>query len=405
MELPSVREIDFEGKTVIMRVDYNLPLDENGRITDHTRISSTLRTLNHLTNDGAKVVLVAHLGRPKGRDERLKMDVVAEKLSGLIGMKVRKLEACAGADVEECVRKMKPGDIALLENVRFYPEETDKDERVREEFARSLARLGDIYINDAFAASHRNHASITGIPKFLPSCCGLSFLREVNMINGIVSQPEKPYVAIIGGAKDDKMLCIESLLPKVDAILMGGVIGNTFLKARGFDVGDSKYDEALLGKAKALLETAGDKILLPDDVMVENGKEAEQFPVTEVGKGMKIMDIGPETIVNYKNALRRARTVIWTGPLGVFEKKPYEKGTLYIASFISGIEAKTLVGGGDTISAMQKLNMVERMTHISTGGGAFTDYITKDRFPGLEALRESYGLHGHLLKRAPDKEP
>lgn len=400
MELPSVRDIDFEDKTVIMRVDYNLPLDENGKITDHTRISSTLRTLNHITNDGAKVVLVAHLGRPKDREAHLRMDVVAEKLSELIGVSVKKLDACTGANVEKCVRKMKPGDIILLENIRFYPEETEKNEKVREEFARHLAKLGDIYVNDAFAASHRNHASITGIPRFLPSCCGLSFLREVNMINSIVSQPERPYVAIIGGAKDDKMLCIESLLPKVDKILMGGTIGNTFLKARGFDVGDSICDETLVEKAKALLQTAGDKILLPDDVMVENSSESEQFPVTEVRKGMKIMDIGPETIVNYKNALRRARTVIWTGPLGMFEKRPYEKGTLYIASFISGIEAKTLVGGGDTISAMQKLNMVERMTHISTGGGAFIDYITKERFPGLEALRESQRLHGHLLKKA-----
>jgi phosphoglycerate kinase len=398
-ELPSVRDIDFEGKTVIMRVDYNLPLDENGKVTDHTRISSTLRTLNHLTNDGAKVVLIAHLGRPKSREAHLRMDAVAGKLSDLIGVGVRKLDSCTGPDIEECVRNMKPGEIALLENVRFYPGETEKDERAREEFARCIAKLGDIYINDAFAASHRNHASITGLPKFLPSCCGLSFLREINMINSIVDSPEKPYVAIIGGAKEDKMLCIESLLPKVDRILMGGIIGNTFLKAKGLDIGDSKYDETLVDKAKAVLEKAGDKILLPDDVMVENGAEAEHFPVTEVRKGMKIMDIGPETIVNYKNVLRRARTVIWTGPLGRFEKKPYEKGTLYIASFISGIEAKTLVGGGDTISAMQKLNMVERMTHISTGGGAFIDYITRDKFPGLEALRESHKLHGHLLRK------
>lgn len=399
MDLPSVRDVDFEGKTVIMRVDYNLPLDESGRVTDHTRISSTLRTLNHLTNDGAKVVLIAHLGRPKSREMHLRMDVVAKKLSELIGTNVRKLDACTGEEVEECVKKMQPGDIVLLENVRFYSEETEKNDAAREAFAAKLASIADIYINDAFAASHRKHASITEMPKFLPSCCGLSFLREVNMINSIVSQPEKPYVAIIGGAKEDKIHCIESLLPKVDKILMGGVIGNTFLKAKGLDVGDSKYDEALVEKAKALLGMAGDKISLPDDVFVENAKEAEQFPVTEVRKGMKIMDIGPETIVNYKNVLRRARTVIWTGPLGMFEKKPYEKGTLYIASFISGIEAKTLVGGGDTISAMQKLNMVERMTHISTGGGAFIDYITKERFPGLEALRESYRTHGHLLKR------
>jgi phosphoglycerate kinase len=400
MELPSIREIDFGGKTVIMRVDYNLPLDESGKIMDHTRISSTLRTINHITNDGAKLVLVAHLGRPKNRDPHLKLDVVARKLSELIGMQVKKLDGCSGPEVEECIKKMKPGEIAMLENIRFFPEETEKNDKVREDFARQLAKLADIYVNDAFAASHRKHASITEIPKFLPSCCGLSFVREVNMINSIISNAEKPYVAIIGGAKDDKMLCIESLLPKVDRILMGGIIGNTFLKAKGYDIGDSIFDEALVEKAKAILASAGEKILLPDDVMVANGAEAEQFPVTEVRKGMKIMDIGPETIVNYKNALRRARTVIWTGPLGKFETKPFEKGTLYIASFISGIEAKTLVGGGDTISAMQKLNMVERMSHISTGGGAFIDYITKDRFPGLDALKESYGLHGHLLERA-----
>jgi len=296
-------------------------------------------------------------------------------------------------EVYEHVKNMKPGDIVLLENVRFYPEEKEKDDAKREEFARKLARLGDIYVNEAFGVSHRNHASVTGIPKFIPGCCGLSFLREVNMINSIIQNPERPYVAIIGGAKEDKMLAIESLIEKVDRMLMGGVIGNTFLKAKGFEIGDSRYSEELLDDARRILEKAGDKIVLPADAMVENEKEAEPFPIEEVRKGMKIMDIGPETIVRYKSILRNAKTIVWAGPLGKFEKKPYEKGTLYIASFISGLDAKTLVGGGDSIAAMRMLNMMERMTHISTGGGAFIDFITKDKFPGLEALRESRRIH------------
>ncbi len=218
------------------------------------------------------------------------------------------------------------------------------------------------------------------------------------MINSIVQKPEKPYMAIIGGAKEDKMLAVDNLIPKVDRMLMGGVVGNTFLKAKGFEMGDSKYNGELVEKAKKFLEKAGDKIVLPVDAMVENEMEAEPFPIEEITKGMKIMDIGPETIVRYKDILRKAKTVIWTGPLGKFEKKPYEKGTLYIASFISGLNAKTLVGGGDSIAAMRKLNMMERMTHISTGGGAFVDFITKEKFPGVEALKDSYKHYGNLIK-------
>ncbi|UCC92135.1 MAG: phosphoglycerate kinase, partial [Candidatus Aenigmatarchaeota archaeon] len=390
MEFKSVKDVDVGNKTVIMRVDYNLPLDEQGRVTDHTRLSITLKTLNYVLNKNGKIVLVAHLGRPENREKELRMNVVADSLSKLLGKDVKKLDGCIEDNVHEEIRKMKPGEVILLENVRFYPEEKEKDDSKREEFAEKLAKMGDIYVNEAFAVSHRNHASVTGIPKFMPGCCGLSFMREVNMINSIVKNPEKPYIAIIGGAKGDKMLAVENLLPKVDRILMGGVIGNTFLKAKGIEIGNSKYDEGLIDKAKKFMKTAGDKIVLPVDAMVENEKEAEPFPVEEVTKDMKIMDIGPETIVRYKDILRNAETVIWAGPLGKFEKKPYEKGTLYIASFISGLYAKTLVGGGDSIAAMQKLNMMERMTHISTGGGAFVDFITKEKFPGVEALKDSY---------------
>jgi len=397
MDFPLIRDVDVQGRTVVMRVDYNLPLDERGKIADHTRISTTLKTLNYVLNNDGKLVLISHLGRPKDRESHLRMDAVAERLKNLTGTVVRKLDSCTGAEVEAAVRGMKKGEIIMLENIRFYPEETEKNAAVREEFAKKLAGLGDIYVNEAFAASHRDHASITGIPKFIPGCAGLSFMREVRMIDKIVGRPEKPYVAIIGGAKGDKMLAIESLLPKVDKILMGGVIGNTFLKARGFDIGDSKYDETLVEKAKEILLKGGNKIMLPEDVVVENAGAPEHFPVAEVRKGMNILDIGSETVVHYKNALRQAKTVVWTGPLGMFEKKPYEKGTLYIASFIAGLDAKTLVGGGDSISAMKKLNMMERMTHISTGGGAFADYITKERFPGIEALRESFRLHGDKL--------
>lgn len=398
MNFQNIRNVNVEGKTVIIRVDYNLPLDGKGKVTDHTRISTTLKTLNYILNNDGKIVLIAHLGRPEDREKELRMNVVADRLSQLLGKSVKKLDGCIENEVKEHVKKMKPGNVVLLENVRFYPEEKEKDDSKREGFARKLASLGDLYVNEAFGVSHRNHASVTGIPKFIPGCCGLSFMREVDMINSIVQKPEKPYIAIIGGAKSDKMLAIEKLAPEVDKILMGGVIGNTFLKARGFEMGGSKYDGELVNEAKKFLKKLGDKIVLPEDLMVENGKEAEQFPVAEITDGMKIMDIGPETIVRYKDILRKAKTVIWTGPLGKFEEKPYEKGTLYIASFISGLDAKTLVGGGDSIAAMRKLNMVERMTHISTGGGAFVDFITKDEFPGIEALKGSYKRYGDFLK-------
>lgn len=399
MELKSVKDVNVNGKTVIMRVDYNLPLGKEGKVTDHTRISITLKTLNYILNKNGKLVLIAHLGRPENREKELRMNVVADRLSKLLGKHVKKLDGCTEDFVQEEVKKMKPGDIVILENVRFYPEEKEKDDSKREGFAKKLANLGDVYVNEAFAASHRNHASITGIPKFMPGCCGLSFMREVDMINSIVQNPEKPYIAIIGGAKGDKMLAIENLIPKVDKILMGGVLGNTFLKAKGFEIGNSKYDETLVNEAKKLLKRGGGKIVLPVDAMVENEMEAEPFPIEEITKDMKIMDIGPETIVRYKDILRNAETVIWAGPLGKFEKKPYEKGTLYMASFISGLYAKTLVGGGDSIAAMQKLNMMERMTHISTGGGAFVDFITKEKFPGMEALKDSYKRYGDLLKK------
>ena len=398
MDFPTVKDVDVEGKTVLMRVDYNLPLDEKGKITDHTRISTTLKTVNYVIDNNGKLVLVAHLGRPKNREKELRMNVVADRLSKLLGKSVKKLDGCIESEVYEFVKGMKPGDIVLLENIRFYPEEKEKDDYKREEFAKKLAKLGDIYVNEAFGVSHRNHASVTGIPKFIPSCCGLSFMRELRMINSIVQKPDKPYIAIIGGAKEDKMLAIENLIPKVEKILMGGVIGNTFLKAKDFEIGDSKYNEEFVNEAKRLLEKAGGKIVLPVDAMVENKMEAEPFPIAEITKEMKIMDIGPETIVRYKDILRKAKTVIWAGPLGKFEKKPYEKGTLYIASFISALNAKTLVGGGDSIAAMRMLNMMERMTHISTGGGAFVDFITKEKFPGVEALKDSYKRYSHLIE-------
>ncbi len=398
MEFPSIRDVDLDGKTVIMRVDYNLPMDENGNITDHTRISMTMKTLNHIINRDGKIVLLSHLGRPEAKESHLKMNKVADMLSKIMDTRVKKLDGCIESEVCEGIKNMKSGDIIMLENIRFYDEEKEKDDIKRDSFAKKLADLADIYVNEAFAVSHRDHASVTGIPKHIPGCCGLSFMREIEMINDIVEKPDVPYVAIIAGAKKEKMFAVENLLKKADKILMGGIMGNTFLKAKGHDIGDSMYDENLLDEAKKLLEHGGGKIVLPVDVMVENGKESEQFPVEEVRKGMKIMDIGPETIVHYKNILRNAKTVIWSGPLGVFEKKPYEKGTLYIASFISGLDAKTLVGGGDTIAAMRKLNMMERMTHISTGGGAFVDFITKDKFPGAEALKESCECHGHFSK-------
>lgn len=397
MDFPSIRDADIEGKTVVMRVDYNLPIDEEGRIMDHTRISTTMKTINYVVNNNGKLVLISHLGRPEGRkSKKLRMDKVARRLSKLLSKRVDKLDSCVGEKVRKHVEGMKPRDIVLLENVRFHDEEKEKDAGKRERFAKELASLGDIYVNEAFAVSHRDHASITGIPKYIPGYFGLSFLREIRMINDIVKKPERPYMAIMGGCKKEKILALERMVKKADKVLMGGVMGNTFLKAKGCEIGKSKYKEELISDAKRLLKKANSRIALPVDAMVENGMEAEPFPLEEVDETMKIMDIGPETVVRYKDLLRDAKTVVWAGPLGKFEKKPYEKGTLYVASFISGLDAKSLVGGGDTISAMQQLNMVERVSHVSTGGGAFVDFITKEHFPGIDAIMESCRTHGHF---------
>lgn len=404
MDILSLRDIDVEGKTVIVRVDYNLPLDENGDVRDHTRIVHTLPTIEHLLKKNAKIVLLSHLGRPNSREERLRMDVVAKRLSELIGKYVEKLDGVTEEYVKERVKNMKPGDIILLENVRFYPEEKEKNEEIRHAFARKIAEMGDIFVNEAFGVSHRDHASITGIPKFILGCCGFGLEKEVRMISQIVQNADRPYIAIVGGKKDDKIKALEILLEKVDRALMGGVIANTFLKVSGFDIGQSKFDEKVVKEAKDVLERFRDKIMLPVDVVVDENGDAKVVDIKDVSGDMKIMDIGPTTIEKFKEALSNAKTVLWAGPLGKFEKSEFEKGTKEIAEFVAELNAKTLVGGGDSVAALEKFNTGKKMTHISTGGGAFMDFVTKEKLPGIEALRESYRIHGHIVEFVKSKE-
>lgn len=403
MKIPSIRDIDVEGKTLIVRVDYNLPLGEKGRVTDNTRIKVTIDTLGYLIKHRAKVVLISHLGRPKSRERHLRMDAVAEELSRLLGRKVKKLDGCVEGFVKKEVSEMEGGEVILLENVRFYEGEKEKDDRKREAFAGKIASMGDIYVNEAFSASHRDHASITGIPKFIPGVLGMLFREEIKAINGITRNPEKPYVAIIGGAKADKISAVKGLLGKVSRILMGGVIGNTFLKARGLEIGGSEYGRELVGDAGKLLGEHEDRIVLPVDAVVDCKGKAEAVSLGEVTKDMKIMDIGPETVAHYSDILGDAKTVIWAGPLGKFEEEPYGKGSLRIAEIISGLSAKTVVGGGDTIAAIRMPEITEKITHVSTGGGAFIDFITENKLPGMEALRDSYRRHGRFFNQNSKK--
>lgn len=389
----SLRDLNIKGKRLFIRVDFNVPLDENLNITDDKRIRSTLPTINYAVDEGAKVILASHLGRPKGTvDKRYSIGSVAKRLQRLIKKEVIFLPDCIGPEVEEAVSKMSEGDIILLENLRFHKEEEENDE----EFSKSLAKLADYYINDAFGAAHRTHASIVGITKFLPAAAGFLLQREIEYLKGAVDSPVRPFVAILGGAKvSGKIGVLINIENKVDKVIIGGGMAYTFLKAMGYVVGDSLVEEEMIGIAKNIMEkliSKGIKFYLPVDCViaqsVEYGVETKIVPVQEIPNNWKALDIGPASVKLFTAAIANAKTILWNGPMGVFEVDAFSRGTFAVAHAVADAYALTIVGGGDTDLAVSRSGVSESMSFISTGGGAALQLLEGKELPGLAALTD-----------------
>ncbi|MBI5778289.1 MAG: phosphoglycerate kinase [Planctomycetes bacterium] len=385
----TVKDMQLAGQRVLVRVDYNVPTDNQGNITDDTRIRATLPTLNYILDNQGKIVLMTHLGRPKGWDEKLKLDKVAARLSELLKRPVKKMDDSIGSLVEKTVSNMAEGEVVLLENLRFYPEEEANNDK----FAKKLALLGDLYIDDAFACSHRAHASIVGVTKYLKSGAGLLLAREIEYLDKLTESPAAPYVAILGGAKvSDKITVIENLLNKVNTILIGGGMAYTFLKAQGKSIGSSKLDQDHIETASKILTHAKKKnveIVLPADHLVTDNVDNKgriKIETNDISDGFSGVDIGPATIKLFTSKLPNAQTIIWNGPLGIFEKDKFSEGTRSIATTLAGLKSTRVIGGGETVAAVDKFKVADKMSHISTGGGAFLEFMEGKELPGIAAL-------------------
>ncbi len=390
--LKYIDEIDIKGKTLLIRVDFNVPLDELGNITNDVRVRSVLPTINYALDEGAKVILMSHMGRPKGKVvESMSLKPVARRLSRLLDKDVIMAPDCVGPEVEKMAHQMKPGDVMLLENLRFHPEETTDDDG----FAKKLSMLADIYVNDAFAVAHRAHASVHAITKFFDTCvAGFLMKKEITYFDKAITNPARPVVAILGGAKvSDKIGAIENLLMKVDKLIIGGAMASTFLAASGCDMGDSKVEADWIDHARELVGKANKKkvkLYLPVDVVVAEKFDAQAetkiVPVQEVPEHWMALDIGPATTQLFGEVLQNAKTIIWNGPMGAFEMDAFSRGTFAMVSSVANSYALTIVGGGDTDVAVMKAGELSRMSYISTGGGAFIELLEGRKLPGIEAL-------------------
>jgi phosphoglycerate kinase len=392
MDKLTVRDIDVAGKRVLVRVDFNVPLDEKtGAITDDSRIRASLPTIKYLIERGARVILASHLGRPDGNVvDALRMTVVAQRLSQILGQSVGVTRDCIGAETEKSVENLKNGDVLLLENLRFHSaEEMDSPE-----FAQALARLADAYVNDAFGTSHRNHASIVGVTKYLPSVAGLLLEKELATLGGILENPAHPFCALLGGAKiSDKVAMLENIMRKVDCLLVGGGMAATFLKAKSYEIGRSLFEADRIKTVATLMAKAeknGIHLLLPVDVVVTEEINAEAkgwvVPIDRISPKLRIADIGPQTIKNFHEKLRRAKTVFWNGPMGVYEVPRFAEGTRAMAKLLASLKATTIVGGGSTAEIVTDLRLDDKMTFVSTGGGASMTFLSGQKLPGVEAL-------------------
>jgi len=385
----TVKDIDVKGKKVLVRVDFNVPI-KDGKIGDDTRVRAALPTIDYLLKQGAAVILCSHLGRPKGGpDMAFTLRPVAEHLGQLLGKPVKFAEDCAGPKAEEAAKALKPGEVLVLENTRFHPEEEKNDMGL----AKQMASLADVYVNDAFGSAHRAHSSTEGVAHFLPAVAGFLMEDEIKYLGEAIENPKKPFIAILGGAKvSDKIGVIKNLLNKADAVLIGGGMANTFFKAQGYPMADSLVEDEALDTARELLKLGGNKLRLPVDVVIGDKFDADAqmktIPVGPVPDGWRILDIGPETVAAYGKVIAGAGTVVWNGPMGVFEFPKFAQGTFAIAKAIAASKSVSVIGGGDSVSAVQKSGVADKITHISTGGGASLEMLEGLTLPGLAALQD-----------------
>lgn len=393
MNKKTIRDANVAGKLVLIRTDYNVPLDENLKITDDARILKTLPTLEYLLKQNAKVVIMSHLGRPKGEKKaEFSLAPAAKHLSKLLNRPVELTEDCIGAEAEKKRAALQPGQVLMLENLRFHKEEEKNDTP----FAETLAKGAEVYVNDAFGAAHRAHASVDGVTRFVPAAvAGLLLEKEIVYLSRVLTNPERPFVAILGGSKvSDKIKVIENLLKKVDTLLIGGGMAYTFRKVEGHKIGNSIYDAAGADIAKEVIRKAresGVKLLISSDFVTADSfsADAKTGMAEEIEDGWQGLDIGPKTIQAFKDALKGAKTILWNGPVGVFEWEKFAKGSRELAQFIAGMQTTSIIGGGDTASAIKQFGLEDKMTHISTGGGASLEFLEGHKLPGIEALNNA----------------
>jgi phosphoglycerate kinase len=392
MNKKSIKDIDVKGKRVFCRVDFNVPM-QDGQVTDDTRIRAALPTIQYLMEQGAKVILASHLGRPKGQvKEELRLTPVAKRLSELLGKEVAKADEAYGDSVKEQIEKLNEGDVLLLENVRFYPGEEKNDP----ELAKAFAELADIYVNDAFGAAHRAHASTEGIAKHLPAVSGFLMQKELDVLGKALSNPDRPFTAIIGGAKvKDKIGVIENLLDKVDHLIIGGGLAYTFIKAQGYEIGKSLLEEDKIELAKSFMEKAKEKGVqfhMPIDAVVATefspDAESKVVDIDSIPSDWEALDIGPKTRELYADIIKKSKLVIWNGPMGVFEFDQFAGGTKAVAEALAESDAYSVIGGGDSAAAVEKFNLADKMSHISTGGGASLEFMEGKALPGVVALND-----------------
>ncbi len=394
MKVRSIDQLELSGKRVLIRVDFNVPMDKQGNVTDNTRLQAALPTIRQAVMSGAKTILLSHLGRPKGKKvPEMSLAPAARRLSALLGKEVPFVPDCVGPQAENAVASMRPGDVVLLENVRYYPEEEKNDEG----FGQKLAALCDVYVNDAFATAHRGHSSNVAIVKFVKEkAAGLLMKNEIAYFEKALVDPARPLVAVFGGAKiSGKIEAINNVLGKVDKILIGGAMANTFFAAKGLEVGKSLFEAEMLETARQVLANAANrkvKLYLPVDVVVADrldpSASVKSVPVEEIPPGWMAADVGPATSVLFKEAMAGARTIVWNGPLGAFEMGPFASGTFSLMRALAESDAITIVGGGDTDTALHKAGLFSRMSYVSTGGGAFLELLEGKRLPGIVALEE-----------------
>ena len=389
MNKKTVKDVDLKDKRVLMRVDFNVPM-QAGKVTDDKRIRASLPTIKYVLDQGASLILMSHLGRPKSAsDSEFSLRPVAEILSSLLEIPVKMAPDFVGSEVETMVKELQPGEVLMLENTRFHPGEEKNDL----ELAKQMSVLGEVYVNDAFGSAHCAHASTEGVARFLPAVSGFLMEQELEYLGRAVANPEHPYIAILGGAKiSDKIDVVETLLSKADKLIIGGGMANTFLAAQGLNMQDSLVETASLETAKAIMEKSADKLILPVDAVIADKFEAEAntqvVDVDKIPAGWRMLDVGPKTLELYKGALDGAKLIVWNGPVGVFEMPKFAEGTFALARMLAESGATTVIGGGDSASAVKKAGVAKQMTHVSTGGGASLEFLEGKELPGVAALMD-----------------